>query len=99
MLAALQRVGRPCSIVYVSPSLNGIEAAVSTGFGVTVISERVSRPALVALGVEADLPPLPDVVVGVYLNRRAHSAVAKSVAARFADMVMPASSLTPGRLT
>jgi DNA-binding transcriptional LysR family regulator len=92
MLGALQRDGRPFSIVYVSPSLNGIEAAVSTGFGVTVISERISRPALVPLGAEAGLPSLPEVVVGVYLNRRAQTAVAKSVAARFADMVMPVKS-------
>jgi DNA-binding transcriptional LysR family regulator len=88
MLTALQREGRPFSVVYVSPSLNGIEAAVSTGFGITVISERVSRPALAPIGPKAGLPGLPDVVVGVYLNPRAASGAAKSFAARIADMVM-----------
>jgi DNA-binding transcriptional LysR family regulator len=88
MLTALQRDGRPFSVVYVSPSLTGIEAAVSTGFGVTVLSERVSRPALTPLSPDSGLPRLPDVVVGVYLNPRAQSGVAKSFAARIAEMVM-----------
>jgi DNA-binding transcriptional LysR family regulator len=88
MLTALQRDGRPFSVVYVSPSLNGIEAAVSAGFGVTVLSERVSRPALTPLSPDSGLPRLPDVVVGVYLNPRAQSGVAKSFAARIAEMVM-----------
>jgi DNA-binding transcriptional LysR family regulator len=88
MLTALQREGRPFSVVYVSPSLHGIEAAVSTGFGVTVLSERVSRPSLTPIGSKAGLPGLTDVVGGVYLNPRANSGVAKSFAARIADMVM-----------
>ena len=87
-LTGLQREGRPFSIVYVSPSLNGIEAAVSSGFGVTVMSERVSRSALTPIAAKAELPALADVVVGVYLNPRAASSVAKSFAARIADMVM-----------
>jgi DNA-binding transcriptional LysR family regulator len=88
MLTALQRDGRPFSVVYASPSLNGIEAAVSTGFGVTVMSERVSRPALAPIADQAGLPKLPDVVVGVYINPHLRTGFAKSFAARIADIVM-----------
>ena len=86
MLTALQRDGRNFSIVYVSPSLHGIEAAVSTGFGITALSERIVPTKLTRLGPEAHLPPLADVVVGIYLNEKTKSAAAKSFAARFADM-------------
>lgn len=86
MLTALQREGRNFGIVYVSPSLHGIEAAVSTGFGITALSERIVPTQLKPLGPEAKLPPLADVVVGIYLNEKTKSAAAKSFAARFADM-------------
>ena len=86
MLTSLQRDGRAFSIVYVSPSLAGIEAAVSTGFGITVLSERIVPPKLAPLSREARLPQLADVVVGIYLNETVPSHAAKSFAARFADM-------------
>lgn len=41
LLAALQREGRLFEIVYTSPSLAGIEAAVATGFGITVLADRI----------------------------------------------------------
>ncbi len=86
MLTALQRDGRQFGIVYVSPSLAGIEAAVSTGFGITVLSERIVPEKLRPLGRKAYLPQLADVVVGIYLNEKGPSHAAKSFAARFADM-------------
>lgn len=86
MLTALQRDGRQFGIVYVSPSLAGIEAAVSTGFGITVLSERIVPEKLRPLGRNAHLPQLADVVVGIYLNEKGPSHAAKSFAARFADM-------------
>lgn len=86
MLTAMQREGRPFSVVYVSPSLNGIEAAVSTGFGVSVLAERILPGNVQRIGPQAHLPVLSDVVVGIYLNPSAQTGVAKSFAARFADM-------------
>ena len=88
MLTAMRREGRPFSVVYVSPSLNGIEAAVSTGFGVSVLAERILPDNLRPIGLQAQLPALPDVVVGVYLNPRVQTGVARSFAARFAEMFM-----------
>ena len=86
MLGALQREGRPFSVVYVSPSLQGIESAVATGFGVTVLAERLAPEKLAR--VRAGLPGLADVTVGVYLNARSETGFAKSFAARIADLMM-----------
>ena len=87
MLSALQLAGRGFDVVYATQSQSGIEAAVASGFGVTAIARRVLPPALRDLGGEAGLPTLADVVIGIYLNEGAdRSAVARSLAARLADM-------------
>ena len=86
MLTALQREGRAFDIVYMSPSLAGIEAAVATNFGLTVLARRIVPEKLQALGREHHLPALADVVVGIYLNDKIRSAATQSVAARLADM-------------
>ena len=92
MLSALQREGRAFEVVYATPSQTGIEAAVTSGFGVTAIATRVLPRSLRALGHEAGLPRLADVVVGIYLAEgRDRSVVAQSLAARFADMFARAS--------
>ncbi len=87
LLSALQRKGRPFDIVYTSPSLGGISAAVSTGFGVTVLAKRIVPAKLQCLGIEQQLPALSDVVVGIYINNAAYSAALESLAARFAELV------------
>lgn len=87
MLTAMQRDGRNFEIVYTSPSLSGLAAAVGAGFGMTVLARRIIPPALRILGPGAHLPHLADVVVGVYVGSDIkRSAVARSFAARFADM-------------
>lgn len=87
MLTALQRDGRNYEIVYTSPSLAGLEAAVGAGFGMTVLARRIIPPKLQIIEVSHALPRLADVVVGIYVNaERQRSAVAQSFAARFADM-------------
>ncbi|MEP9399488.1 LysR substrate-binding domain-containing protein [Mesorhizobium sp. KR2-14] len=87
MLTALQRDGRNYEIVYTSPSLSGLEAAIGAGFGMTVLARRIISPKLQILDPAGHLPRLADVVVGVYVNTdRNRSTVAQSFAARFADM-------------
>ena len=87
MLSALQREGRAFDLVYATPSQSGIEAAVTSGFGVTAIATRVLPRRLRALAGQGNLPRLTDVVVGIYLNEaKNRSVVAQSLAARFADM-------------
>lgn len=87
MLTALQRDGRNYEIVYTSPSLAGLEAAVGAGFGMTVLARRIIPQKLQIVEMSHALPRLADVVVGIYVNaERQRSAVAQSFAARFADM-------------
>lgn len=87
MLTALQRDGRSFEIVYTSPSLSGLEAAVGAGFGMTVLARRIVPTALRVVEPATHLPRLADVVVGIYVSAdRKRSAVARSFAARFADM-------------
>ncbi|KQO75118.1 hypothetical protein ASF29_14585 [Rhizobium sp. Leaf262] len=86
MLTALQREGRGYELVYTSPSLSGLEAAVGSGFGNTVLARRIVPPKLKMLDVGLNLPRLADVVVGVYLSAdKKRSPVAESFAAYFAD--------------
>lgn len=65
MLDALQRAGRDGTIVYTSPSLTGLEAALTSGFGITVLARRIAAPELVP--ASTGLPALPDASVGIYL--------------------------------
>lgn len=89
MLSALQREGRAFEIVYTSPSLAGLEAAISTGFGVSVLARRILSDRLLEIR-DAQLPRIADVVVGIYVGEKAKSAAVQSFAARFADLfVLP----------
>lgn len=70
MIQALEQAGRPYELVYTSPSLTGLQAAVSTGYGITALSRRIVPRNLRALPADAGLPPLPDAEVGLYINPR-----------------------------
>jgi DNA-binding transcriptional LysR family regulator len=86
MLAALQREGRPYEIVYTSPSLAGLEAALTTGFGVTVLSRDILPPKLAGYTSAEGMPALPDLVAGIYIRRDKKSADVENLAARLADL-------------
>lgn len=86
MLNALQHDGRKYDIVYQSPNLAGIEPAVASGFGNTVLARRIVPPRLKIVEQPGLLPKPSSLVVGIYLNsRKTWSAVAESFAARIAD--------------
>jgi len=87
MLSALQRDGRSFEIVYTSPSLSGLEAAITTGFGVTVLARRILSERLVEI-INPGLPRLAEVVVGIYVQDQICSPAVQSFAARLADMFM-----------
>lgn len=96
MLTALQREGRGYDLVYTSPSLAGLEAAVGSGFGHTALARRIVPKGLAALGDDPALPRLGDVMVGIYLARDAkRSTVAESFAAHFADALLNMPSGAP----
>jgi DNA-binding transcriptional LysR family regulator len=65
-LASLDAMKRPWRIVYTSPSLNGLQAAVQAGLGVTVLPKEMVPPGFVLLGPEQGLPPLPDTEIVLY---------------------------------
>lgn len=86
MLSALQREGRAYEIVYQSPSLPGLEAALKTGFGYTVVSRRTALPGLAVLGRAEGFPDIADIVGGLYVRRGVKTAEVSLLANAFADM-------------
>jgi len=65
-LAALDAAGRPWRIVYVSPSLAGLQAAVRGGLGVTVLPTEMIPPGLISVGRRLSLPKLSDTEIVLY---------------------------------
>ena len=66
-IAALEAAGRTWRIVYTSPSLAGLQAAVRAGLGVTVLPKEMVPAGLMVLGeAEHRLPTLPDAEVVLY---------------------------------
>ena len=65
-LAALEAAKRRWRIVYTSPSMEGLQAAVRAGFGVTVLSKDMVPADLRLLGGEHALPTLPDAEIAMY---------------------------------
>ena len=79
-LASLDAAGRPRRIVYTSPSLAGLQAAVKAGLGVTVLPREMVPPGLVLLGPEHGLPPVPDAEIALYRAPGALSRAAELLA-------------------
>jgi len=79
-LASLDAVGRSWRIVYTSPSLNGLLAAVKAGLGVTVLPREMVPPGFMLLGAEQGLPPLPDAEIVLYRAPGALSRAAELLA-------------------
>jgi molybdate transport repressor ModE-like protein len=66
-IAALDAAQRPWRIVYTSPSLAGLQAAVSAGLGVTVLPKEMVPSGFVLLSeAEHRLPSLPDTEIVLY---------------------------------
>lgn len=65
-LASLDAIKRSWRIAYTSPSLNGLQAAVRAGLGVTVLPKEMVPAGLVLVGAEHELPPLPDTEIALY---------------------------------
>jgi DNA-binding transcriptional LysR family regulator len=66
-LATLDADRRSWRIVYTSPSLAGLQAAVEAGLGITVLPKSMVPSGLVILGQhEHGLPPLPDTEMVLY---------------------------------
>jgi hypothetical protein len=67
-----------------------------TGFGLTVLADRLVQHELRRLGPADGLPKLADVVVGVYLSKALGSTAAQSVAARLSTLFVEGDVNTKG---
>ncbi|HYE47954.1 MAG TPA: LysR substrate-binding domain-containing protein [Azospirillaceae bacterium] len=65
-LEALEAAGLTWRIVYTSPSLAGIQAAVRAGLGITVLPREMVPDAFRVLGADAGLPRLEDTEIALY---------------------------------
>ncbi|ODT74451.1 MAG: LysR family transcriptional regulator [Pelagibacterium sp. SCN 64-44] len=65
-LASLDAARRDWRVVYMSPSLAGIQAAVGAGLGLTVLPKGMVPPGFTILGSEHGLPQLPDTEMVLY---------------------------------
>ena len=65
-IKALNQAGRGWDIVYTSPSLSGLRAAVEAGLGVTVRTPLSLSSGIKALPGSSSLPRLPEIHFGLY---------------------------------
>jgi DNA-binding transcriptional LysR family regulator len=71
---ALETVGRAWQIAYTSPSILGIQAAVSAGLGVSILPEVAILPEHTALGAGDGFPPITDTEVALVAAPEASAA-------------------------
>ncbi len=99
-LASLDAARRPWRIVYTSPSLAGLQAAVKAGLGVTVLPKEMVPPGFVLLGPDQGLPPLPDTEIVLYRApgalSRAATLLAEHITHSLESAAPPAGAVAPG---
>ena len=86
VLAALDKVGRPWRLAYMSPSLGAVEAAAACGLAITPLKGSMMPPSLRALTARHGLPPLPGSEIALH---RAVNA-ANLAASRLGDYLVEA---------
>jgi DNA-binding transcriptional LysR family regulator len=75
-LIALSESELVWQIVYTSPSLTGVRAAVLAGLAITPLPASAIVTGLRVLGVESGLPVLPDLEFAIFERKRADAAAA-----------------------
>jgi DNA-binding transcriptional LysR family regulator len=81
---ALEVVGRSWHITYTSPSILGIQAAVSAGLGISILPEMAILPEHTLLAAEAGFPPITDTALALEAAPRV-SAAGRLLADALAD--------------
>jgi DNA-binding transcriptional LysR family regulator len=81
---ALEVVGHSWHIAYTSPSILGIQAAVSAGLGISILPEIAVLPEHIVLAAEAGFPPITDTALALVAAPGA-SAAARRLADALAD--------------
>jgi DNA-binding transcriptional LysR family regulator len=69
MLHVLDNTAKPWRIVYTSPNIGGIQAAVLAGLGVTALAKSTVPAGLQAVGNHDHCPSLGQVEIGLYYAR------------------------------
>ncbi len=88
-MTALSRANRVCELMYIGSSVIGIAAAVTAGFGVTVLPRSRADIPGVAIWEDAPLPKLPDIFSGIYVRDGAESEDCREVAETIAAALRP----------
>lgn len=83
-LEALQDQGRPHLLAYESPSLSGLQAAVTSGMAVGVLAQGTLLPGMRELDERQGFPALPEVEVALHRGAAAQS----PPAVRLAEYIM-----------
>jgi DNA-binding transcriptional LysR family regulator len=83
-IQALEAVGRSWQIIYTSPSILGIQAAVSAGLGIGILPEIAILPEHAVLSAEAGFPPIADTALAL-VAAPSISAASRRVADALAD--------------
>lgn len=88
MIRALEAAGRDWRIAYESPSLLGLQAALSGGLGITLLDERTMLADHRRLGPESGLPPMEPAVLALIAapDLSAEARAMADVVARFCDI-------------
>lgn len=68
MTRSLDQIGKAWRITYSSPSVSGLQQAVSGGFGVTALTRRTLVRGMRVLAESDGFPPLPDIHVGMFFK-------------------------------
>lgn len=79
-MTALETIGRPFHVAYMSPSISGILAVVRSGLAVAPMALSVAGKDMTIIGPEDDFPVLPTVDVCLYFNGRTTNPLAENLA-------------------
>lgn len=69
MVHALNKAQRPWQIVFSGPGISGLQNAVLSGLGVSVLTERTLLDGMRVLTTRDGFPALPDIDVGLYCRQ------------------------------
>lgn len=88
-IAALSQANRTYDLMYVGSSIAGLAAAVAAGFGVMVLPRSRADIPGVAIWEQPPLPPLPEIICGIYLRAGAGLEDREQVADAIAAALRP----------
>jgi len=74
-IEALDRAGRDWEIAFTSPSIMGVQAAVTAGLGCAVLGRAAVLPGMRVLGPESGLPELGAIEVAIWGEERTPAAL------------------------